>query len=148
MLYPVELRAPCRYRLFPTRSIATPYSTLTDRCLQTTERPGFEPGSHLSAATRFPIAFFQPLRHLSKLFQSHSLAPGSGDQGWDSPPDRTSQGRSRSSLLQYGGEPRSHLSAATRFPIAFFSHPSTNWGGIPPHTISTGRGSGSDTSPF
>ncbi len=29
------------------------------------ERQGFEPWNHLSAVTRFPVVFFQPLRHLS-----------------------------------------------------------------------------------
>ncbi len=43
------------------------------------ERVGFEPTSHLSAATRFPIAFFQPLRHLSivtKFFQNNTERVG------------------------------------------------------------------------
>ena len=31
-----------------------------------TEREGFEPSTHLSAGTRFPVAFLRPLGHLSK----------------------------------------------------------------------------------
>ena len=31
------------------------------------ERPGFEPGSHLSTTTRFPGARLKPLSHLSKI---------------------------------------------------------------------------------
>ncbi len=34
-----------------------------------TERQGFEPWSHLAAATRFPSALLQPLGHLSKNFK-------------------------------------------------------------------------------
>ena len=39
------------------------------------ERLGFEPRSRLSAATRFPIAFFQPLRHLSIVNDGLGLSP-------------------------------------------------------------------------
>ena len=37
------------------------------------ERPGFQPGSRLSAATRFPSVLFQPLRHLSIVVNSRRL---------------------------------------------------------------------------
>ena len=38
---------------------------LTRRLLSKAEREGFEPSTHLSAGTRFPVAFLRPLGHLS-----------------------------------------------------------------------------------
>src|SRR5215813_7623905 len=38
--------------------------------LREAEREGFEPSTHLSAGTRFPVAFLRPLGHLSGLAES------------------------------------------------------------------------------
>ena len=43
-----------------------------------TERVGFEPTSRLSAATRFPVALFRPLRHLSIVVISRQTARRNG----------------------------------------------------------------------
>ena len=50
------------------------------------EREGFEPSTHLSAGTRFPVAFLRPLGHLSgaasvapEMTQmGHEIAEGGG----------------------------------------------------------------------
>jgi hypothetical protein len=39
-----------------------------------TERAGFEPATHLSARTRFPVALLRPLGHLSKPAQGSRFA--------------------------------------------------------------------------
>ena len=47
-----------------------------------TERAGFEPATHLSARTRFPVALLRPLGHLSKgrsLARRRALSPASRD---------------------------------------------------------------------
>src|SRR5438132_8787663 len=40
------------------------------------EREGFEPATHLSARTRFPVALLRPLGHLSEVGQRIGLATG------------------------------------------------------------------------
>ena len=47
-----------------------------------TEREGFEPSTHLSARTRFPVALLRPLGHLSRLRPSlEAEQPGEPRQG-------------------------------------------------------------------
>src|SRR5712691_3579616 len=41
-----------------------------------TERAGFEPATHLSARTRFPVALLRPLGHLSERLQRSRSSGG------------------------------------------------------------------------
>src|SRR5580765_993648 len=51
------------------------------RALREAEREGFEPSTHLSAGTRFPVAFLRPLGHLSGAAERSGWGPNGKAKG-------------------------------------------------------------------
>src|SRR5437870_1123745 len=60
-----------------------------------TERAGFEPATHLSAGTRFPVALLQPLGHLSGWDEGKGTGLGLLRQEGDEVVDLRAEGRER-----------------------------------------------------
>src|SRR6476646_9940026 len=97
-----------------------------------TERAGFEPATHLSARTRFPVALLRPLGHLS--------VQGSGEGGIRTldggiHPHNALAGRRLQPLGHFSANPRRIAEAYSEYGRAAFSRSVTS-----PRTRADSRG--------